>query len=125
MEAISPTLPMMMEQEDQAFKTIKDELLQQIAKVDREIAKAEAQIGILKKRQTELEELALKPAAKTEAPDETPKPKHQSLAQKIYAENRKKAQSAHSSLEPFGPKVNSHLPNIKFKNRQRYCWSRL
>lgn len=119
-EAISPTLPLMMDQEDQAFKTTKDELLQQIAKVDREIAKAEAQIGILKKRQTELEELALKPAPKTEAPEDT-QPKHQSLAQKIYAENRKKAQSAHASLEAFGPKVSSSRIFLLSKTRKHFA----
>lgn len=97
-------------QEDQAFKTTKDELLQQIGKVDREIAKAESQICILKKKQAELEEIASKPAIKQEV-EEVSQPKHQSLAQKIYAENRKKAQAAHSLLDSLGPKVDWPIYN--------------
>lgn len=52
----------------------------------------------------ELEESASKPSTKMEV-EEDCQPKHQSLAQKIYAENRKKAQSAHSMLDTLGPKV--------------------
>nr|CAI5870439.1 unnamed protein product [Callosobruchus analis] len=63
-EAISPTLPEQLAPDDQAFRTTKDELIQQIGKVDREIAKAESQIAILKKKQAELEEIANKPAVK-------------------------------------------------------------
>lgn len=79
-EAISPTLPDQMTQDDQAFRTTKDELIQQIGKVDREIAKAESQIAILKKKQAELEEIAIKPAVKAEIEEDTT-PKHQSLPQ--------------------------------------------
>lgn len=80
MEAISPTLPEQISQEDQAFKTTKDELIQQISKVDREILKAEQQIVILKKKQAELEEIANKPSVKNEVEEDT-QPKHQSLPQ--------------------------------------------
>lgn len=69
-----------MTQDDQAFRTTKDELIQQIGKVDREIAKAESQISILKKKQAELEEIANKPAVKSEVEEDTT-PKHQSLPQ--------------------------------------------
>lgn len=123
MEAISPTLPDHLQQEEQSsLRTTKDELLQQISKVDREIAKTESQIINLKKKEQELEENASKPAVKSEvsskrcgAPsvytrlsfqvEEDLQPKHQSLAQKIYAENRKKAQNAHAKLDSLGPKV--------------------
>ncbi|KAK9874306.1 hypothetical protein WA026_002658 [Henosepilachna vigintioctopunctata] len=108
-EAISPTFPENV-QEDQAFRTTKDELIQQIGKVDREIAKAEAQILILKKKQQELEEVALRPQENNEVEEDT-QPKHQSMAQKIYAENRKKAASAHGILESLGPKVDWPLYN--------------
>lgn len=50
-EAISPTLPTDSLQEDASYRSTKDELLQQIGKVDREIAKAESQILKLKKKQ--------------------------------------------------------------------------
>ncbi|KAL3271044.1 hypothetical protein HHI36_021544 [Cryptolaemus montrouzieri] len=108
-EAISPTLPENI-QEDQAFRTTKDELIQQIGKVDREIAKAESQILILKKKQQELEEVALKPVVKNEV-EEVTQPKHHSLPQKIYAENRKKAANAHARLDSLGPKVEWPLYN--------------
>lgn len=103
-------MPDHIQQEDQVFRSTKDELLQQIGKVDREIAKAEAQIGILKKKQQELEELASKPLTKPETQEDT-QPKHQSLAQKIYAENRKKAQNAHAKLDSLGAKVEFPLYN--------------
>ncbi|PNF41940.1 hypothetical protein B7P43_G14654 [Cryptotermes secundus] len=109
-EAISPTLPPDSMQEDAAFRATKDDLLQQIGKVDREIAKVESQICKLKKKQQELEETANKPSIKKEE-EEIAQPKHQSPAQKIYAENRKKAQEAHSLLERLGPKVELPLYN--------------
>jgi nuclear receptor co-repressor 1 len=86
-EAISPTLPSDAMQADADFRATKDELLQQIGKVDREIAKAESEISKLKKKQQELEEAANKPSIKKEE-EEIAQPKHQSPAQKIYAENR-------------------------------------
>lgn len=104
-EAISPTLPDHIQQEDQSsLRLIKDELLQQIGKVDREIAKTESQISILKKKEQDLEDNATKPPVKSEVVEDA-QPKHQSLAQKIYADNRKKAQNAHAKLDPLGPKV--------------------
>lgn len=109
-EAISPTLPDHVQQEDQAFRTTKDELIQQIGKVDREIAKTESSIAILKKKEQELEEVANKPSVKNEVEEDT-QPKHQSLHQKIYAENRKKAQNAHGKLDALGPKVDWPLYN--------------
>lgn len=90
-EAISPTLPEPNTQEDAQFRSTKDDLLQQIAKVDREIAKRESQISKLKKKMKELEETANKPleaAGHKRQVEEQSQPKHQSLAQKIYAENR-------------------------------------
>lgn len=90
-EAISPTLPEPNTQED-ALRSTKDELLQQIGKVDREIAKRENQLNMLRKRIKELEEAANKPleatGLKRNIEEQSQQPKHQSLAQKIYAENR-------------------------------------
>nr|CAD7201528.1 unnamed protein product [Timema douglasi] len=87
-ENISPTIPPdPIVPEDAAFRTTKDELLQQISKVDREILKAETQISNLKKKRQELEKAANKPAC-IEEEEEVAQPKHQSLAQKIYAVNR-------------------------------------
>lgn len=66
-------------------------MLQQIAKVDREISKREIQIGKLRRKLVELEEAASKPldSSGLKRPvEEQSQPKHQSLAQKIYAENR-------------------------------------
>ncbi|VEN61016.1 unnamed protein product [Callosobruchus maculatus] len=123
-EAISPT-PEQLAPDDQAFRTTKDELIQQIGKVDREIAKAESQIAILKKKQAELEEIANKPAVKSEVQEDAV-PKHQSLPQKIYADNRKKAQNAHAQLDPLGPKVEWPLYNqpsdapVYHENKRRH-----
>lgn len=90
-EAISPTLPEPNTQEDAQFRSTKDDLLQQIGKVDREIAKRENQLNNLRKRLKELEETAKKPLEASGLKrniEEQSQPKHQSLAQKIYAENR-------------------------------------
>uniref|UniRef100_A0A182JG11 GPS2_interact domain-containing protein n=1 Tax=Anopheles atroparvus TaxID=41427 RepID=A0A182JG11_ANOAO len=92
-EAISPTLPSDPMEE---LRATKDELLQQIAKVDNEIDKAEKKIASLKKKQESLEEASAKPPIDDSA-SET-QPKHRNLAQKIYAENRKRASSAHAVL---------------------------
>lgn len=50
-EAISPTLPSEVLQEDANFRATKDDLLNGIAKVDREITKTESQITKLKRKQ--------------------------------------------------------------------------
>ncbi|CAG5077237.1 Similar to ncor1: Nuclear receptor corepressor 1 (Xenopus tropicalis), partial [Cotesia congregata] len=113
-EAISPTLPEPSNQEDAQFRSTKDDLLQQIAKVDREISKREIQIGKLRRKLVELEEAASKPldSSGLKRPvEEQSQPKHQSLAQKIYAENRKKAEEAHRLLDKLGPEVRLPLYN--------------
>ena len=104
MEAISPTIPDHIQQEDQQFRATKDELLQQISKVDRQISKTESEITKLRSKQKELEVSASKPASKSDVEEEA-QPQHQSLAQKIYADNRKKANTAHAKLDNLGPKV--------------------
>uniref|UniRef100_A0A182QH87 N-CoR GPS2-interacting domain-containing protein n=1 Tax=Anopheles farauti TaxID=69004 RepID=A0A182QH87_9DIPT len=92
-EAISPTLPSDPMEE---LRATKDELLQQIAKVDNEIDKAEKKIQSLKKKQESLEEASAKPPIE-ECTSEA-QPKHRNLAQKIYAENRKRASTSHAVL---------------------------
>ena len=68
------------------LKVLKEELLAKIRKVDTEIAKTESQIAKLKKKYKEQEEHANKPLSDTNEDEE--KPKNQSIAQIIYAENR-------------------------------------
>ncbi|XP_040579178.1 uncharacterized protein Smr isoform X2 [Lepeophtheirus salmonis] len=99
-EAISPTGPEASAERDE-LRSTKDDLLQKITKVDREIAKAESQIAKLKKKQQELEDAANRPS--TDAIEEDEKPKNQSIAQIIYAENRKKARDAHAMLDKLAP----------------------
>uniref|UniRef100_A0A8C1AZB8 Nuclear receptor corepressor 1 n=1 Tax=Cyprinus carpio carpio TaxID=630221 RepID=A0A8C1AZB8_CYPCA len=93
-------------------KLSKEELIQSMDRVDREIAKVEQQIFKLKKKQQQLEEEAAKPV-EPEKPV-TPPPvehKHRSIVQIIYDENRKKAEEAHKILEGLGPKVELPLYN--------------
>ena len=84
-EAISPTGPEATGERDD-LKAIKEDLLKKITKVDREILKAESQIVKLKKKQQELEDAANKPFS--DSSDEMERPKNQSVAQVIYADNR-------------------------------------
>ncbi len=71
------------------LRSTKDDLLQKITKVDREIAKAESQIAKLKKKQQELEDQHLNSSRSvvSEEPEDE-RPKNQSPAQIIYADNR-------------------------------------
>ncbi|CAH2052695.1 unnamed protein product, partial [Iphiclides podalirius] len=102
-EVLSPNPPSEPTLEDQSFRTTKDDLLQQISKVDREMALSETTLLKLKKKARELQQTATKPA-RQEEPEEAP-PRHRSLAQCIYADNRKKAAAAHAMLAPLGPPV--------------------
>lgn len=105
-EAISPTPP---NDPSEELRATKDDLLQKITKVDMEINKAENTIKMLKSKQASLEETTAKPA-KAEEKQEV-QPTHRSLAQKIYAENRKKAGMAHNALSLLGPPVELPLYN--------------
>ncbi|KAL8199022.1 UNVERIFIED_CONTAM: nuclear receptor co-repressor 1 [Gekko kuhli] len=72
-------------------KLSKEELIQSMDRVDREIAKVEQQILKLKKKQQQLEEEAAKPP-EPERPVSPPpvEQKHRSIVQIIYDENRRK-----------------------------------
>lgn len=91
------------------IRATKDELLQKISKVDMEINKAEKTIAMLKKKEASLEETKAKPAQVEENTEVQTKPR--SLAQKIYAENRKKANTAHQQLAILGPTIELPLYN--------------
>ncbi|XP_018427583.1 PREDICTED: nuclear receptor corepressor 1-like, partial [Nanorana parkeri] len=93
-------------------KLSKEELIQSMDRVDREIAKVEQQILKLKKKQQQLEEETAKPP-EPEKPVSPPpvEQKHRSIVQIIYDENRKKAEEAHKILEGLGPKVELPLYN--------------
>ncbi|XP_070571465.1 nuclear receptor corepressor 1-like isoform X2 [Ptychodera flava] len=109
-EAISPTP---CEQESPS-KLSKEDLLQSMDKVDREISKVESQINKLKRKQQELEERAAKPPEPEKSPSPEPiaiETKHQSVVQIIYAENRRKAEEAHNMLAHLGPKIEFPMYN--------------
>lgn len=105
-EAISPTLPNDSVQ-DEAFRLTKDDLLNQIHKIDREISKVESEAKTLRRKEIELihaAKLMGRHHIKKET-EEVSTPKHQSPAQKIYAENRRLAQEAHNALAKLGPEI--------------------
>ncbi|XP_045539213.1 nuclear receptor corepressor 1 isoform X2 [Papilio machaon] len=108
-EVLSPNPPSEPTLEDHNFRTTKDDLLQQISKVDREMALSEATLQNLKKKAAELELAATRPSRPAE-PEEAPS-RHRSLAQCIYADNRKKASAAHASLAHLGPSLSYPLYN--------------
>ncbi|KAL4608779.1 nuclear receptor corepressor 1 [Arapaima gigas] len=112
-EASSPGAPHVPDEQDTSpSKLSKEELIQSMDRVDREIAKVEQQIFKLKKKQQQLEEEAAKPM-EPERPVSPPpvELKHRSIVQIIYDENRKKAEEAHKILEGLGPKVELPLYN--------------
>ncbi|XP_078235288.1 nuclear receptor corepressor 1 isoform X4 [Pogona vitticeps] len=100
------------DQNSSPSKLSKEELIQSMDRVDREIAKVEQQILKLKKKQQQLEEEAAKPP-EPERPVSPPpvEQKHRSIVQIIYDENRKKAEEAHKIFEGLGPKVELPLYN--------------
>ncbi|XP_029467150.1 nuclear receptor corepressor 1 isoform X5 [Rhinatrema bivittatum] len=100
------------DQDSSPSKLSKEELIQSMDRVDREIAKVEQQILKLKKKQQQLEEEAAKPP-EPEKPVSPPpvEQKHRSIIQIIYDENRKKAEEAHKIFEGLGPKVELPLYN--------------
>lgn len=100
------------DQDASPSKLSKEELIQSMDRVDREIAKVEQQILKLKKKQQQLEEEAAKPP-EPEKPVSPPpvEQKHRSIVQIIYDENRKKAEEAHKIFEGLGPKVELPLYN--------------
>nr|XP_033811631.1 nuclear receptor corepressor 2 isoform X4 [Geotrypetes seraphini] len=97
----------------------KEELIQNMDRVDREITMVEQQISKLKKKQQQLEEEAAKPP-EPEKPISPPptESKHRSLVQIIYDENRKKAEAAHRILEGLGPQVELPLYNQPSDTKQ-------
>ncbi|XP_047470502.1 uncharacterized protein LOC125026244 [Penaeus chinensis] len=129
-EAISPTLPSD-PRDESPLRTTKDDLLKRIEKVDRDIAKAESSIAKLRKKEGELEAAAQKgEGGKTEEED-TKEPKHQSLAQIIYADNRKKAEESHTILDKLMPPTEEpsvlplyHQPTdteVYMENKRQYA----
>ncbi|KAK7073871.1 nuclear receptor corepressor 2, partial [Halocaridina rubra] len=110
-EAISPTLPSD-PRDESPLRSTKDDLLKRIEQVDREIAKAESSIAKLRKKEGELEQAAQKGDGTAAEEEDCKEPKHQSIAQIIYAENRKKARQSHNILVDLIPPsdVDSVLP---------------
>ncbi|KAK4287766.1 hypothetical protein Pmani_039171 [Petrolisthes manimaculis] len=107
-EAISPTLPSD-PRDESPLRSTKDDLLKHIEQVDREIAKAESSIAKLRKKEGELQIAAQKgDGAKTGEDEDTKEPRHHSVAQIIYAENRKKAEESHNILDKLMPPSDVH-----------------
>ncbi|XP_066459469.1 nuclear receptor corepressor 2 isoform X6 [Eleutherodactylus coqui] len=121
LEPVSPPSPPHADGELDLLPTrfSKEELIQNMDRVDREITMVEQQITKLKKKQQQLEEEAAKPL-EPEKPLSPPptESKHRSLVQIIYDENRKKAEAAHRILEGLGPHVELPLYNQPSDTKQ-------
>uniref|UniRef100_G3TPP4 Nuclear receptor corepressor 2 n=1 Tax=Loxodonta africana TaxID=9785 RepID=G3TPP4_LOXAF len=100
----------------------KEELIQNMDRVDREITMVEQQISKLKKKQQQLEEEAAKPP-ELEKPVSPPPMewKHGTLVQimpPVFGSSGKKAEAAHRILEGLGPQVELPLYNQPSDTRQ-------
>ncbi|XP_024131087.1 nuclear receptor corepressor 2 isoform X2 [Oryzias melastigma] len=121
LEPISPVSPVHIDPDLDLVpaRYSKEELIQNMDRVDREITMVEQQISKLRKKQQQLEEEAAKPH-EPERPISPPpsEAKHRSLVQIIYDENRKKAEEAHRVLEGLGPRVELPLYNQPSDTKQ-------
>ena len=86
-EAISPTPAEDTRADGSPVRTTKDDILQQISQIDREITQTENQMSKLKKKQQELEALTNK-TGKSSDLNEYLESKQQSITQVIYFENK-------------------------------------
>ncbi|CAG2100531.1 unnamed protein product [Medioppia subpectinata] len=111
-EAISPTLPNDDNRQDLSpFKTTKDELLQNINKIDREIMQTETQLTKLRKKQ-ELELVTSQPSADNQELEESSGLESQlSVAQVIYSDNKAKTLKTHTQFDKLGPIIELPLYN--------------
>ncbi|KAK1138340.1 nuclear receptor corepressor 2-like isoform X3 [Acipenser oxyrinchus oxyrinchus] len=121
LEPVSPVSPPQLEGELDLVpaRFSKEELIQNMDRVDREITMVEQQISKLRKKQQQFEEEVAKPQ-EPEQPISPPpgEAKHRSLVQIIYDENRKKAEEAHRILEGLGPRVELPLYNQPSDTKQ-------
>ncbi|XP_064882678.1 nuclear receptor corepressor 2 isoform X5 [Oncorhynchus nerka] len=122
LEPISPVSPAQMDPDLDLVpaRFSKEELIQNMDRVDREITMVEQQICKLRKKQQQLEEEAAKPQEPERSMISPPpsEAKHRSLVQIIYDENRKKAEEAHWILEGLGPRVELPLYNQPSDTKQ-------
>ncbi|TSL28154.1 Nuclear receptor corepressor 1 [Bagarius yarrelli] len=109
------------EQDTSPSKLSKEELIQSMDRVDREIAKVEQQIFKLKKKQQQLEEEAAKPV-EPEKPVSPPpvEHKHRSIVQIIYDENREQkiCQRYDQLMEAWEKKVERMENNPRRKAKE-------
>lgn len=103
-EAISPTPED--QKENSSLQAIKDKIIQEICKVEKDIASTQYQFDMLEKKQKEIKELHSRPLV-DENGDKCIK-LTTTLAEKIYQENRKKADESHKEVL----KSNSSLTNV-------------
>ncbi|KAL1453911.1 hypothetical protein WDU94_010214 [Cyamophila willieti] len=109
-EAISPTLPPdPVKPEDTTLKTVKDDLIGKIGKVDKDIASTETLVNDLKAKEKALEETLKKLLEEQEAAK--PRPPSLSLAQKVYKRNRELAEQSHGTMTRLGPPIDLPIYN--------------
>ncbi|KFM81561.1 Nuclear receptor corepressor 1, partial [Stegodyphus mimosarum] len=95
------------------MRLLKENILNNINRLDKEINQVESQITKLQKKMHELEAEASKPSVTKEIVKEISpvESKQISIAQIIYSENRSKAQESHAILEKLGQKVEIPMYN--------------
>ncbi|GIY85086.1 hypothetical protein CDAR_398251 [Caerostris darwini] len=127
-EAISPTLPSEEGRCESPMKTLKENILASINRLEKEITQIECQVQKLLKKKDELEAEARKPSvAKETVKDVCPfESKQMSIAQIIYSENKNKAEESHAVLEKLGPKVQIPMYNqpcdtaVYYENKRKF-----
>lgn len=103
-EAISPTPED--QKENSNLQEVKDKIITEICKVEKDIASTQYQFDMLEKKQKEIKELQSRPLA-----DENSEKCFKfttTLAEKIYKENRKKADESHKEIL----KTNNSIVNV-------------
>jgi len=112
-EAISPTPED--QKENSCVQLMKDKIIGEIEKVEKDLASTQYQVEMLKKKTIEIEEeQSKKPIDENDVEKLIQVSKTMTLAEKIYQENRKKAEESHRNiLKPLNQTSNDSKPALQ------------